>query len=48
MTAVQYLLLRRLRIPILVASILVAGFARSALADETFVSIGSGEMTALY
>ena len=48
MTAVRDLLLRRFRIPILVVSILVAGLAGSALADETFVSIGSGEMTAVY
>jgi TRAP transporter TAXI family solute receptor len=51
MTAVHNLLLRRLRIPILVASILAASFAGSALADQqtdTFVSIGSGEMTAVY
>jgi TRAP transporter TAXI family solute receptor len=44
-------LVRRLRIPILVASVLVASLARSAPADEgteTFVSIGSGEMTAVY
>jgi TRAP transporter TAXI family solute receptor len=51
MTAVHNFLLRRLRIPILVASILVAGLTGSTLADEqtdTFVSIGSGEMTAVY
>ncbi len=43
--------LRQLRIPILVASVLVVSSARSAPADEkteTFVSIGSGEMTAVY
>jgi uncharacterized protein len=42
---------RRLRIPIVVASVLVASLAGSALADEqteTFVSIGSGEMAAVY
>jgi TRAP transporter TAXI family solute receptor len=50
-TKVRNPLLRLLRIPILVASMLVASFAGSALADEqteSFVSIGSGEMTAVY
>jgi uncharacterized protein len=50
MTAIHSLLLRRLRIPILAASIFVAGSA-GAPADEpteTFISIGSGEMTAVY
>ncbi|HEY2533504.1 MAG TPA: TAXI family TRAP transporter solute-binding subunit [Xanthobacteraceae bacterium] len=43
--------LRQLGIPILVASVLVASLAESAPADEekeTFVSIGSGEMAAVY
>jgi TRAP transporter TAXI family solute receptor len=51
MTAVHSLLLRRLGRPILVAWVLVASFAGLAAADEpteTFVSVGSGEMTAVY
>lgn len=46
--AIHNLLLRRLRIPIFVASVLLPSLAGSAHADETFVSIGSGEMTAVY
>jgi TRAP transporter TAXI family solute receptor len=49
--AIHNLLLRRLGRLILVASVLVACLAESAAADEqteTFVSIGSGEMTAVY
>jgi TRAP transporter TAXI family solute receptor len=48
--AIHNSLLRRLRIPILVASVLVASYG-SAPADEqteTFASIGSGEMAAVY
>jgi uncharacterized protein len=46
--ATRNLFLRRLRIPIFVASVVIASLASSAHADETFVSIGSGEMTAVY
>ena len=48
--AIPLVLLRGLRIPILVASVLVAsfGWAPADEQTETFVSIGSGEMTALY
>jgi TRAP transporter TAXI family solute receptor len=49
--AIHNLLLRRIGIPVLVASVLVARLAESALADEqteTFVSIGTGEMAAVY
>jgi TRAP transporter TAXI family solute receptor len=49
--AIHNLSLRWLAMPILITSVLVASFAGSALADEqteTFVSIGSGEMTAVY
>jgi len=50
-TTVRSLLLRPIGMPILVASMLVASVAGSALAEErqeSFVSIGSGEMTAVY
>jgi len=42
------LLPRQLGIPILVAAMFVACLTRSALAGETFVSIGTGEMNGLY
>lgn len=49
--AARNLLLRSLGTPFLVASVLVASLVGSALANEqteTFVSIGSGEMAAVY
>jgi TRAP transporter TAXI family solute receptor len=49
--AIRNLLLRRLKIPILVAaSVLIANLASATAGEEreTFVSIGSGEMTAVY
>ena len=48
--AIPLVLLRGLRIPILVASVLVASYGSAPAEEqtETFVSIGSGEMAALY
>jgi len=42
--------LRRLGIPILVASVLVASYGSAPAREqtETFISIGSGEMTGVY